>query len=60
MIIQGEETVQIKDYWIAAVGDSFASGEGNPDVPAKISTTSPAQWLSGKKKLLPNEYRVTT
>ncbi|VDD86885.1 unnamed protein product [Enterobius vermicularis] len=36
----------LRNYWIAAVGDSFASGEGNPDVPAKISTTSPAQWLS--------------
>ena len=31
--------VQVKDLLIAGLGDSFASGEGNPDVPVKFDAT---------------------
>ncbi|GAJ96072.1 hypothetical protein RRH01S_16_00220 [Rhizobium rhizogenes NBRC 13257] len=30
------ETIAVKDLLIVGIGDSFASGEGNPDVPAKL------------------------
>jgi hypothetical protein len=31
------ETVQVRDVLIASIGDSFASGEGNPDRPTDWS-----------------------
>lgn len=32
------------DIWIAAVGDSFASGEGNPDIERGLNNS--AEWIS--------------
>lgn len=51
-------TLAIKDHLIVSMGDSFASGEGNPDVPgaydvtynpitgkeSSVHTRTPAQW----------------
>ena len=34
-----ESTVRIKDIFIVGLGDSFGSGEGNPDVPVRFSRT---------------------
>ena len=34
-----ETRVQVKDLFIVGVGDSFGSGEGNPDVPVRLSRT---------------------
>lgn len=31
-----EEAVQVQDKLIVSIGDSFASGEGNPDVPVEL------------------------
>lgn len=45
-ILHGERVIKIRDYWIAAIGDSFASGEGNPDVPANAHNGTSAKWLS--------------
>jgi hypothetical protein len=33
-----EQPVVVKDYLIVSIGDSYASGEGNPDVPQKFAT----------------------
>lgn len=33
------EKIKIKDVFVVGVGDSFASGEGNPDVPVRFSRT---------------------
>lgn len=38
--------MKIRDYWIAVIGDSFASGEGNPDVPVDTLKKTSAKWLS--------------
>lgn len=47
--------VDIADRLVVAMGDSFSSGEGNPDVPSVISSAIPAgpefqrpDWLEGK------------
>ncbi len=34
-----EISVQVKDIFIVGMGDSFGSGEGNPDVPVRFSRT---------------------
>jgi len=47
------DTIVIKDLLIVSIGDSYASGEGNPDVPQVIETDllgvqhvrSEAQWV---------------
>jgi len=31
-----EQPVQIKDYFIVSIGDSLASGQGNPDIPQVV------------------------
>ncbi|MGO7964704.1 SGNH/GDSL hydrolase family protein [Rhizobium ruizarguesonis] len=31
--------VSVKDYLVVGIGDSFGSGEGNPEVPAKLDQT---------------------
>jgi lysophospholipase L1-like esterase len=41
-IVQADVTV--KDYLIVSVGDSFASGQGNPDI-ERDQTKGPAQWV---------------
>jgi hypothetical protein len=33
-------TIHVKDLLVVGLGDSFSSGEGNPDVPAKMKWTS--------------------
>jgi len=40
---QAEATVKVPDRLIVGLGDSFSSGEGNPDVPAKLGWTSDRQ-----------------
>ncbi|GMR58726.1 hypothetical protein PMAYCL1PPCAC_28921, partial [Pristionchus mayeri] len=40
----GKSSILVRDIWIAAVGDSFASGEGNPDTERGVNNT--AQWIS--------------
>lgn len=37
------QTVTIKDHLVVSIGDSYASGEGNPDVPR--SGDQPARWV---------------
>lgn len=32
-----KEEIKVKDIFVVGIGDSFASGEGNPDVPVKLS-----------------------
>ncbi|WKY13538.1 hypothetical protein Q1695_004408 [Nippostrongylus brasiliensis] len=39
----GSRTFDVRPLWIAVIGDSFASGEGNPDVPEHDGYG--AQWL---------------
>ena len=31
------QTIKVKDIFIVGIGDSFASGEGNPDVPVRLA-----------------------
>jgi hypothetical protein len=33
------ETIRIRDYLIAGMGDSFGAGVGNPDIPARIASS---------------------
>ncbi|CAI2352748.1 unnamed protein product [Caenorhabditis sp. 36 PRJEB53466] len=33
-----------KIFWLASIGDSFSSGQGNPDVP--VTDGKPAKWLN--------------
>jgi len=40
---QAEATVKVPDRLIVGLGDSFSSGEGNPDVPVKLGWTSDRQ-----------------
>ena len=46
VLFTGQREAKVVDYWIAAIGDSFASGEGNPDRPIDPISKSPALWLS--------------
>jgi hypothetical protein len=48
-----DQTVQVKDYFIVSLGDSYASGQGNPDIEQVVDPgpfgigwrqISPAQW----------------
>jgi hypothetical protein len=42
------QTVNPRDYLIVSIGDSYASGEGNPDVPQKVATGPlgiPLPWV---------------
>lgn len=45
IIAIGSRSFDIRPLWIAIIGDSFASGEGNPDVPMRAGFQ--AQWLDG-------------
>ncbi|EFO28429.1 hypothetical protein LOAG_00025 [Loa loa] len=47
-ILHGETRIKVRDYWIGVIGDSFASGEGNPDVPANALGKTVAKWLSNQ------------
>jgi lysophospholipase L1-like esterase len=42
-VVTASATVQVKDVLIVSIGDSYASGEGNPDVPGYYTFESP-QW----------------
>jgi len=48
-----EQPVRIKDYFIVSIGDSLASGQGNPDIPQEVdpgffgigwTMVTPAKW----------------
>lgn len=39
-----EEDIKVRDLLIAGMGDSFASGEGNPDVPVRFSRERAADY----------------
>jgi hypothetical protein len=48
-----DQTVQVKDYFIISIGDSYASGQGNPDIKQEVIPgpfgfgwiqVSPAVW----------------
>lgn len=45
---KAQEPAYIEDYVVGALGDSFASGEGNPDIPAayrSLGTPLHSNWL---------------
>ncbi|CAJ0590553.1 unnamed protein product [Cylicocyclus nassatus] len=46
IISAGSKTFESHPRWVAIVGDSFASGEGNPDVQQREDHR--AQWLDGR------------
>ncbi|TKR87950.1 hypothetical protein L596_012274 [Steinernema carpocapsae] len=43
--LMGQKRITVVDKWIAVVGDSYASGEGNPNT--KCEHHRPAMWISG-------------
>lgn len=42
------EEVKVKDLLIVGMGDSFGSGEGNPDIPVELSPTRVAHYGDGE------------
>lgn len=47
-----ETEIKVRDILIAAMGDSFASGEGNPDIPVRFSRDRAADYgKSGSRNL---------
>jgi hypothetical protein len=50
--------VQVTDLLIAAMGDSFGSGEGNPDVPVRFSPERTASYASKDETLAGLPARV--
>lgn len=49
-------TIEVKDFVIVAIGDSFSSGEGNPDVPAILDTAHFQQPAFDTDKTRNREY----
>jgi lysophospholipase L1-like esterase len=45
-----EVMARVTDLFIVGMGDSFASGEGNPDVPVQLSPTRTVDYDAGNKK----------
>ena len=45
VIFQGSSEFKVIDYWIVAIGDSFASGEGNPD--RNLISDKKVEWIDG-------------
>ena len=43
-----ERTLKVTDLLIVGMGDSFASGEGNPDVPVRFSRERAADYGPGE------------
>ena len=45
---QAEAAVSVDDHLVVGIGDSFSSGEGNPDVPTKLGWTGDTRldWAS--------------
>lgn len=37
VVLVNQQDIVIKDFLIVSIGDSFASGEGNPDIPASLT-----------------------
>lgn len=50
--------VKVRDLLIAGMGDSFASGEGNPDGPVRFSRERSAAYGGGGKDLIGYPARV--
>jgi lysophospholipase L1-like esterase len=44
------EKIKIKDIFIVGIGDSFASGEGNPDVPVRFSAERSVFYQDDKEQ----------
>ena len=44
-------TIKVRDLFIAGLGDSFGSGEGNPDVPVQFSRERSANYGRFSKKI---------
>ncbi|MFN3868406.1 MAG: hypothetical protein ACK4MF_04995 [Hyphomicrobiaceae bacterium] len=44
------ETIAVRDLLIVGMGDSFASGEGNPDVPVRFSRERAATYGGNKQE----------
>ncbi len=42
-------TIAVEDLLIAGLGDSFASGEGNPDIPVRFSRERAADYTAASK-----------
>uniref|UniRef100_A0AC34FSD8 Uncharacterized protein n=1 Tax=Panagrolaimus sp. ES5 TaxID=591445 RepID=A0AC34FSD8_9BILA len=45
ILFRGSSKAKIHDYWVVAIGDSFASGEGNPD--KSLLEGDHVKWISG-------------
>jgi hypothetical protein len=45
-----ETMAQVKDMFIVGMGDSFAAGEGNPDVPVRLSDKRAINYEDGNGK----------
>ncbi|KAI6189966.1 hypothetical protein M3Y97_00065600 [Aphelenchoides bicaudatus] len=48
VVFEFQRNVRFIDYWVVAVGDSFSSGEGNPDKAKNETIAGRADWLSEK------------
>lgn len=46
-----QQTIHLKDYLIVSLGDSYASGEGNPEVPGAYAIAFPPCRQEGKVHL---------
>lgn len=54
-----KEKIKVKDIFIVGIGDSFASGEGNPDVPVRFSRTRSVVYQEKSKKQFPKKAYPT-
>lgn len=45
MLLEATKEVLVKDVWLVALGDSFASGQGSPDAPLRDGEEGEAGWL---------------
>lgn len=46
--VSGTLDFLLVDLWLVAIGDSFASGQGNPDISAPLLDILPSQWISAE------------
>ena len=46
------QTIDLRDYLIVSLGDSYASGEGNPEVPGTYTIAFPPCRQAGKVQLM--------
>jgi hypothetical protein len=51
-----ETAAQVRDLFVVGIGDSFASGEGNPDVPVRFSPDRTADYGIGSGKTALSGY----